>query len=380
MNSFKSISKSNFIFLLAYGIYILSMTLEYTPMQYDFDRVLQAMRYLSYGLFLVKILFESVYRKKSTLLFAVLLVLFALQSGINGKRDFCFLILILFAFYGVRIKDALCLQIVIQMTCLMAVFLLCMTNILDNGEYYDHGQIRYTMGFSYVHGAGEIFFSSELAWLFIRQKKLTIGEVFAILAGWGVIFYYTDFKTMGMLGVAAVIACYLIKFLKYSIKKCPFKQLYLSIPLLMAGATWALQLYYNRYAFSDLMKTFNGWFNGRLNLAYAAIRNYGVHLLGSRIAWVGNTENLARNSYNYVDCAYIKLVMDYGIFIEILVLAVYCYIMYQLIKCENHAGCILVSAVLVCGFMLPVIYGVHYNPLLLLAGGIFHGKTEIYQT
>lgn len=380
MNLRKTLTKTNFIFLVAYGIYILSMTLEYTALQYTFDRELQIIRYLAYGLFLFKILWEAVYYKKSTLLFAIMLLFFVFQSQINGKRDFCFLILILFATYGVQMKDALYVQIGVQMTCLCGVLLLCAMNILDNQEYFDHGQVRYTLGFSYVHGAGEILFSSELAWLFIRQKKLTLWEVLAILSGWGVIFYYTDFKTMGMLGVAAVILCYLTKFLKYSVKKFPIKELYLSVPILMAVFTWGLQLYYNRYATSNLMQALNTGFNGRLNLAYTAMQNYGVHLLGKKIAWVGNTENLVRHSYNYVDCAYIKLAMDFGIVIEVLVLIGYCYILYQLIEKDNRIGCILTCIVLICGFMLPVIYGLHYNPLLLLAGGIFHGKAKVDQT
>lgn len=380
MSCSRNITKKNVIFLFAYGLYILSMTLEYTSLQYSFNKGLQIMRYGAYALLLLKILLESYYRKKSLVIFGILLAGTLMQSFVSGLREIFFLLLILYAIYDVYIEDAVRIQVYVQMIVLLMVFALCIIGVFENGEFFDHGRIRYTMGFDYINGAGSVFLSSEMGWLFIRDKKLTLWEVLGILAGWYVIYYFTDFRTMAFVGAAAVLLCYLVKNWKIRIDKFPFKAVYLAIPVLMTAFTWVLQLYYNGHAVTKSMQKANAIFNGRLNLAKSAIDQYGLHLFGERVRWVGNTANLSRNHYNFVDCSYIKIAIDYGIFIAVLILILYCYMFYRLVRENHHTGCILLSLFMVCAFMLPVMTGVYYNPLLLLAGGIFYGKTKIHQS
>lgn len=372
--------KKNLIFLLAYGMYILSMSLEYTDLRYGFDKGLQLMRYAAYALFLIKIILEMLYHKKSTLLFAVLLFLCIMQAGITGMREICFLLLILFSCQEEDIRPALKLQIAIQIICLVLTFVLCAAGILTNGEYFDHGKIRYSMGFVYINGAGALLFSSEAAWMYIRGKKITIWETLLFLSGWGIVYYYTDLRTMTLIGCALAVAGVVVKYWKWMVTEAIPKMFYLVFPFVMTAFTWVLQFYYNLHSHEKICAVLNSKLNGRLNLAKNALENYDLSLWGQKIRWIGNVDNLARNKYNYVDCSYIRMPLDYGILISLIFLGIYCFIMYRLVKEENRAGCVALCAVLVCGFMMYILAGVHYNPLILLAGGIFHGKTKIRQT
>lgn len=374
------LKKKNLMFLLAYGIYILAMSLEYTDLRYGFDKGLQLMRYAAYALFLIKIILEIRYHKKSLFLFTILLFFFIIQAGGTGMREICFLLLILFSCQKEDVRPALKLQIVIQIFCLILTFALCAAGILTNGEYFDHGKIRYSMGFVYINGAGALLFSSETAWMFIRGKKITIFETFLFLSGWRIIYYYTDLRTMTLIGCAMAVAGVVIKYCKWSVKEALPKMFYLMFPIAMTVFTWILQLYYNLYSHEKLCIVLNSILNGRLNLAKRALENYEINLLGQKIQWIGNIDNLVRNKYNYVDCSYIRMPLDYGVLISLIFLGIYCFIMYRLVKENNRAGCVALCAVLVCGFMMHILGGVHYNPLLLLAGGIFHGKTKIRQT
>lgn len=128
------------------------------------------------------------------------------------------------------------------------------------------------------------------------------------------------------------------------------------------------------------MIRFNQALNGRLALAKSALENYGVTLWGEKISWIGNTSNLNRNYYNYVDCGYIKIVLDYGLVIGIAVIAAYIYFMYCMIEDENRMGCLLICFMLLEAFTLPTLVGLNYNPFFILLGGIFHGKTKVRQT
>ena len=110
-----------------------------------------------------------------------------------------------------------------------------------------------------------------------------------------------------------------------------------------------------------------------------AIETYGLKLLGDDITWITNMDNRVRNAYNYVDCTYFKVLFDFGLVIGILFLASHIYIMYYMWKKDQLTGCIILCVLSVLAFMTPLT-GLNTNPLLLLAGGIFHGKTKIRQT
>ena len=53
------LSKKNLIFLLALGLYLLSLAIEYTELSHGYGKEIQMIRYISYGLCLIKILQEA---------------------------------------------------------------------------------------------------------------------------------------------------------------------------------------------------------------------------------------------------------------------------------------------------------------------------------
>ena len=375
------VQKKNFIFLVAYGIYICSLLLEITPLRESFDKGLQLMRYASYGLFAFKIVIETRNEKKKCVFFAGLLLFLLVQSFIGGGRELVFMLFILFALHNVEIEEVFTTQIIVQTGCIALTFLLCVIGVFPNLEFYDHGQIRYAMGFVYATLPGEVFLGLVFLLLFIRRNKLKIWEVAAIILTFAGIYYFTDSRTTIILGIVLSIFIYLQKFYTR-----PFKKgfgtffFYQLMPVYMTLFSWILQFVYNAHPGNRWMSLANRGLNGRLNWAKQSLGEYGIHVLGSNIAWVDNTVNLTRERYNFVDNAYIKLVLDYGWIVGILFLAAYLVIMNRMIQEENRQGCILVCAVLVYAFMTPVLTSFILNPLILLAGGIFHGKTKIRQT
>lgn len=373
------ISKKNFIFLLALGIYLLSLAIEYTELSHEYGKEIQIVRYISYGLCIIKILQEAVYRKRETLFFAVILLFAGFESMISGKRGMFFLLFFLLASYGVNLKQAFKVQIAVQGACLLTVWLLCLMGVFDNLEFYRHGAVSYSMGFNYVGFSGALFIAIEASWLFLRDKKITLAETAFFLAIWIVIFHFTDTRAVTMLGIFMTVACYLAKFWKNSIKNKLIKWLCILYYPLLTLCIWGLQYYYNLHNNISIMKKLNEGLSGRLELNKHAIETYGLKLLGDNITWITNMDNRVRNAYNYVDSTYFKVLFDFGLIIGILFLASHIYIMYYMWKNDQLAGCIIMCVFSVLAFMTPIT-GMNTNPLLLLAGGIFHGKTKIRQT
>ncbi len=374
------LEKASYIFFAALVIYSLSMGFENTSLRYDADRVLQYMRYMAYGLCMIKIIICRNYDKKGIMMFAVFFGVTLVQALVTGKREICFVMLFLLASKGVQLGQALRMQMLAQIFCFASVCCLCICGVFENLEFYDHGTIRYTMGFNYVSSACFLFFSIETIWLYLRGKGLKISDLICIILGWALIYYYTDTRTMPLLGVLMAFACYFTKFYHKSWKNNLTKFVCMISPICAAGFTWLLQLYYNSHSTTVIMKRLNQIFNGRLNLAKNAMEVYGFKWLGQKITWIGNIENLNRNKYNYVDCAYIKIPLDFGILISVLLVIMYVYIMYYFWEKESMTGIVISVIFLICGFMLPVLTNIDINPFLLMAGGIFHGKAKVHQT
>lgn len=375
------VQKKNFIFLLGYGIYILSMTLELTPLQNTWDRELQVLRYGAYFLFILKIVLDCYDNKKTLLLFGLLEILAVVESFVGGGRELVFMLLIFLALYKVDVRDALLLQASIQLSCLFMTFLLCILGIFPNVEIFDHGKMRYGMGFNYVTLAGELFFAFSLAFFYLRNEKIKMIEAVCIIGIFSIIYFYTDSRTTVVMGIVLSLVMNLMKYICRPLKDGILVRLfYGGIPIYIALFSWALQLYYNGHCTQVSMQKLNKILNGRLQWAKQSIEEYGINALGSDIHWVDNTSNLIRQRYNFVDNSYIKLVLDYGWIVGIVFLILYLYVMSCKIKEANRYACVLLSVSLLYVFMTPVLADFRLNPLLLLAGGIFHGKPKVHQT
>lgn len=373
------IRKSNFIFLFAAGVYLATLAADYTVLSTQFGKILQLIRYASYGLCIVKILMDSVYRKKETFFYALILVFAGCQSMVSNKRGMVFLLFFLLAGYGVKLGHTLKVQIAVQSVCLLGVWALCFFGVFENLEFYRHGAVTYSLGFNYVGFSGALFFAVQASWLYLRSRKITLAETAGFLLGWVFIYAYTDTRAVCLLGILMTLMGYLLKYRKHSIKNGFMKVLCVAYYPVVTVAVWGLQFYYNGHSQSGLMQKLNSLLSGRLQLNCHAIETYGLKLLGSDINWITNMDNRTRNAYNYVDCTYFKVLFDFGLIVGVLFLLAHAYIMYEMWRQDQLTGIMVMCLFSVLAFMTPIV-GLNTNPLLIIAGGIFHGKAEVHQT
>ena len=373
------VSKKSFIFLTALGFFILSLALEYTKLSVSMGRELQLMRYVAYALCIVKILMEAVYRKRETLWYAAILLFAGMESMVSGNREMFFLLFFLLAAYGVDLRQAFKVQISIQLACLLAVWALCAVGLIENIEFFSHGVVRYSMGFTYVGLPGTLFFAIQVSWLYLRNQKVTWVETLVCLIMWIVIYHFTDTRTSALLGVIMTVVCYVAKYCTKVMKWKIMKVFCICYYPFVMICVWILQYFYNTNHTSVAMQKLDSGLSGRLELNRLALEQYELKLLGSDITWVSNVENRVRNDYNYVDSTYFRVLFDFVLVIGILFLLINVYIMYEMWKKEHLIGCIIMCIFAAMAFMMPIT-GLHTNPLLLLAGGIFHAKTKVCQT
>ena len=169
--------------------------------------------------------------------------------------------------------------------------------------------------------------------------------VFLLLAGMWMIRYPWVKQTMNALPV-----------LRYSSIICVFVTLFI---------TWLYMSDPSGLQWMDKLLT------GRLTLQRAAIQNFGIHLLGQRITWIGNggtgyTQTYVGISYNYVDSAYIKILLDQGILVWLMVVLGFSGLNYYAGKKQDHY---LLFAMAVLGIYFTVeqwMINPGYNPFFVL--------------
>ena len=157
----------------------------------------------------------------------------------------------------------------------------------------------------------------------------------------------------------------------------------MAAPGLICSFSIAIHAFYN--SSSRIWRAFNDLLSGRLELGKNGIADFGYTLFGQKIEWIGfSLEGTGTEKYNYVDCSYLRLLLEYGLFFLIVVIFIYSIIMYKAISQKNYFLAWVIAFVLVISITEPRLMNLTFNPLpiLLLCSiereDMNYGTTEIY--
>lgn len=115
----------------------------------------------------------------------------------------------------------------------------------------------------------------------------------------------------------------------------------------------------------------NKLLSNRLYLGNNALHKYGVSMFGKQIKWIGNggyghTFTQFEGAYNYVDCSYIRILLDYGVVIFLLVMVGFTMAIRYTIE-ENNKY-LMWALVFVGGYSIiePRLIEIGFNPFVLM--------------
>lgn len=112
--------------------------------------------------------------------------------------------------------------------------------------------------------------------------------------------------------------------------------------------------------------------SNRLNLAKNGIDTYGFSLLGQKIKWIGfgdpalNEVSQWSANYNFVDCSYIKDLLDYGILYYLAAFIIYLLVCFKLIMLNKSSEYLMLLLVLVLSVSEPRLLQIAINPVIVL--------------
>lgn len=391
------------LFWGAFLLYLVATTLQFTMLAEVgvVSKVLTLARYLSFALAGMKILWDwgllgigkggrwSLTREamgcavKYILLGAVVLLV------VMTSKDTLpvFVLALLLASKDVELDRIFALALPAQVGTLILVFALTLLRVLPDLTYVrEDDTVRHSLGFTYPTVVMTYFFFLLICAMWRRKKGISVVVGVVLLALTVGLYSLTDARNGFLLSCVVILvemvlgqrsswenwaqrlgetrACQVVcRIVRFGYEYC---SVLLSILLVVLCAAYP----------AGVTTWINRLLSDRIRLTAQAAANYGIHLLGNSIRWVGyggnsNWEELG-NAYNFVDCSYSLTLFNYGVMFSALVLVLLVLLGKRLYKQGNWNHCFLYLMVLGCCFIEPRLLEVHLNLILFAAAPLLY--------
>ncbi len=372
----KFLIKGNEIFLgLALVLFVFSVVIEMTVFTITgngndneiFMMITKIMRYMAYALCVFKICMDQKVQKSWLIYVVLIAVILSLGMIIANSTTMFLYFWIISACTGITDKKILRTVMYVQMSILCVTVLMSQTGIIQ--DFIDGERERHYLGFTWTTTAPILFFYIILQYLYICDMQLTVPKfiLFMIINVW--FFVMTNTRLAFVLLSATLIFALLYNYTfikKLRLEK--LKYLFILAPEGIALFSIGLHAFYDSN--SSLWQSLDDLLTGRLHLGYEAIQEYGFSLFGQKITWYGNglrsqvgQEGIA---YNYVDCSYLQILLQYGLVFLIIVLLAYSIIMWKAIQEKRYSACWVILVILIFAITEPRLVNMAFNPFILL--------------
>lgn len=330
-----------------FGLYVF-MTCFCNTAWYSFgegsvlNTILKLVRYICYGLFL----FAAGYRIKQkqysseALIYFLPLLLFSFIGMFTGKDNSLFLSILFFMFlFGMRSSKLIKYAFIAQ-GILLCLTVVCAFLGLANNSILDPVRMRYSLGFNWSNLGPILYLFVSSEYIYIRKNKITASECVVMEIINMLFFKFTDTKmcfAILSIGLIMLFASTVSASLKAFIKKMlnQFYKIILLLPVIGAFLACWLPLYNSN---SKVWMTLNYILSGRLWQCKNAIMEYGFSLFGRYIpVEVYSVLNGGNSDQTYfIDSGYLHFAMKYGIFILILLVALYVLSLWKAYKKKDY--------------------------------------------
>ena len=379
----KYLSRGEFLFFIALAIYMLAKTIELSSVFYEVSMmpsIMKILRYISYAIIFVKLLYDAKYLESEMLkIVAVILILGIISLNFGNNILFCSFLFIIAA-RNLNVEKLIKAAVYIQILLTICMAGLSYFGVITDWTYDLEGRNRHSLGYLYPSYISSIFFYVTLAYLFIRRKKVRFLEVVFIGFINVIIFHLTDSKTSFAMVFLAVIVLWVMKFHKKRLERGFLsKLLYVySIPFIAVISILACYLYNEG---NRILVLINSFINNRLIMGHNALLEYGLSLFGKRISWtgyggLGYLSSSLQDEYNFVDCSYVKILLDYGVIFFIIMILGYMLVAKRAIEKNDRYMCMCILFMCIYSMIEPRIIEFGFNPFVLTLSALF-GKNIV---
>lgn len=306
------------------------------------------------------------YSKEHILLFSVLFLTFIPIVITRNKLPFI-LTIVMWAcsFYDIKkiLKMFLFSNLLIFIiTCICSLF-----NLIPDITITREATIRYSFGYIYPLELTTHFLFLIMIYIYLRGNKYDSKDLIFINIINLLLFKITDARSSFLLIIIFSFTSYLVEKKKINIGKVKLRYFYIFL-LACFIVPIVFSIMYNQD--NLIMEKINQLLSKRVYLTQNAFNTYGFSLFGENIKWVAYGRSLDPSSlnatYNYVDCAYAKILLDQGLIIFILIMIGYGNIMYNAFKKEDNMLKVIICIILTISILEPRLFSIELNPFLIM--------------
>ena len=382
----------DWLFIAAWAMYLLARLLALTEWHAlaessVFPAIVQYMEYFSAGLAFLVIIINfvlRVYSWKVVVGYGLLAIAIGLSAYFSANKTLILVFLILGAAYGQSGKRIITISALIT-ACLLFVVVLCSqiglsANITWTrwGENGSADVLRESLGFIYASTGASLYFGFLLQYIFLRKEHARFWE-YLILEAVNVFFFLkTDSRLPFYFGTAV-----LVFFLIESLFRNHWRFTRHLKGLLIAGAGLIAAVSVVGYFLFDPATAFwskiDTFLTSRMTLGSEALAEYGVKVFGQPITWIGNGLGKETGAYNYVDCSYMQILLQYGVIVLVAIMALYTIGVIRSIREQDYWTVCLIGIVCIYSITEPYLLNLAVVPIPLLAVALVGEEGIVYK-
>ena len=296
------------------------------------------------------------------------------------------LLVVMFFIFSARNID---INKVINISLFISVSVLCIVSVSAlSGVIYNQTSIdlvrdreRQYLGFAYVLFPVAIWSNITCLWMVKRKDVFTWLEIVILFVVNQILYEYTSSRLVYLIVMIRILSIIIITKVNVVriLRSAMIKKTLIYSTVIACSFAFYVTINYNS---SDLYQyLINMLLENRLELGQNAIQTYGWPMFGEKIQWVGNglDENglKVEGIYNYVDCAYIHFMLEYGV----IALALYMWVIIKYMQNLANKNEIVIMIV----FFTLAIHSIiddatitlHYNTCLFLLSTLIPSRKTI---
>lgn len=272
------------------------------------------------------------------------------------------------------------LTLIITTICMLIIVVGSRIGLLTDYIYYNQGRTRHSLGFSY--SLIPACFARNITFLKIYKDKEKIkwkSLVFLLIFNI-YIFQYTNARLNFGLSIVILLIAIIFKINSNIVIKNKLVSIGMVTSFISCFLISVL-LVVNYNPSKPGYFFLNNVLNNRLKYAYAGIATCGISFWGKEIEMVGSGLTLSgelRNisEYNYIDCSYIQMLINYGVLATLIILFLLTLTIYECYKDKDYYLMTILTLLALHMMIDDYVIQLGYNTFILLIGIKLLGKKE----
>lgn len=254
------------------------------------------------------------------------------------------------------------------------IVLSSLLGIVENHSQVIDGRNRFYLGFRYALYLPAYLFNISTLYIYIKRKNIRWRHLIGLFVLNYIVYIQSKSRLSFILTAALILLTSLIRGFNSFFKRQKFLFRILRFSFIICFAICViLAVYYDRSI--SWMFQLNELLVHRISLAQRGIMQYGVSFWGKSIEWIGMGMNsygeIITAGYNYVDCLYIKMLVQYGIIFTVLYLAINTLAMFRYYTWKKYFLIMILSFISWRVIIDDLALMLHYNTWWFAVGIIF---------